>query len=59
MIGGGLSGAGDALFRPLGARLDRLLSFQARPRLVRAELGDEAGLLGTAIAARRLAGIPR
>lgn len=58
VIGGGLSGAGDALFRPLGTRLDELLSFHARPRLVRAELGDDAGLLGTAIAARRLAGAP-
>lgn len=58
VIGGGLSGAGDALFRPLGARLDELLSFHTRPRLVRAELGDDAGLLGTAIAARRLAGAP-
>lgn len=58
VIGGGLSGAGDALFRPLGARLDELLSFHTRPRLVRAELGDDAGLLGTAIAARRLAEAP-
>lgn len=55
VIGGGLSGAGDALFRPLGSRLDELLSFHTRSRLVRAELGDDAGLLGTAIAARRLA----
>ena len=46
---------GAALFEPLGARLDALLSFHRRPALVHAELGDDAGLLGTALAARDLA----
>lgn len=55
IIGGGLAGAGPALFGPLGARLDALLSFHRRPALVHAELGDDAGLLGTALAARDLA----
>lgn len=53
VIAGGLSEAGDALFVPLQARLEHLLSFHRRPALIRAELGDDAGLLGTALAARR------
>ena len=55
VIGGGLAQAGPALFGPLGDRLDALLSFHRRPALVRARLGDDAGLLGTALAARDLA----
>ncbi|MFF2370944.1 ROK family protein [Agromyces sp. NPDC058110] len=54
VIGGGLSQAGDALFDPLRERLDARLSFHRRPALVRARLGDDAGLLGTALAARDL-----
>ncbi|QEO16123.1 ROK family protein [Agromyces intestinalis] len=56
VIGGGLAEAGSALFDPLGQRLDALLSFHRRPVLVRAALGDDAGLLGTALAARDLVG---
>lgn len=52
VIGGGLAEAGPALFDPLGIRLDALLSFHRRPVLLRAELGEDAGLLGTALAAR-------
>ena len=55
VIGGGLAQAGPALFQPLAERLDALLSFHRRPALVRASLGDDAGLLGTALAARDLA----
>lgn len=55
VIGGGLAQAGPALFEPLGKRLDGLLSFHRRPALIRARLGDDAGLLGTALAARDLA----
>lgn len=55
VIGGGLAQSGPALFDPLAERLDALLSFHRRPALVRAELGDDAGLLGTALAARDLA----
>jgi glucokinase len=55
VIGGGLAQAGQALFEPLGERLDALLSFHRRPVLIRARLGDDAGLLGTALAARDLA----
>ena len=55
VIGGGLAQAGPALFEPLGERLDGILSFHRRPALIRARLGDDAGLLGTALAARDLA----
>jgi glucokinase len=55
VIGGGLAQAGPALFEPLGERLDELLSFHRRPALVPAQLGEDAGLLGTALAARDLA----
>jgi glucokinase len=55
VIGGGLAEAGSALFEPLDERLDALLSFHRRPALLQAQLGDDAGLLGTALAARDLA----
>jgi glucokinase len=55
VIGGGLAQAGPALFEPLRERLDALLSFHRRPVLLPASLGDDAGLLGTALAARDLA----
>ncbi|MFH8249573.1 ROK family protein [Microbacterium sp. B2969] len=54
VIGGGLAEAGDALFVPLGRHLDDLLSFHRRPLLLKARFGDDAGLLGTALAARDL-----
>ena len=56
VLGGGLAQAGPNLFEPLAERLDGLLSFHRRPVLLRARLGDDAGLLGTALAARDLAG---
>ena len=55
VLGGGLAQAGPALFEPLGKRLEALLSFHRRPALLPARLGDDAGLLGTALAARDLA----
>jgi len=55
VIGGGLAGAGDVLMDPLTEALDALLTFQPRPRLVRAELGDQASALGAALLAWRLA----
>ncbi|MEJ3403762.1 ROK family protein [Rathayibacter sp. YIM 133350] len=54
VIGGGLSLAGPALFDPVASRLDALLSFHRRPRLVSAQLGEDAGLLGTALSARAI-----
>jgi glucokinase len=56
VLGGGLAQAGPALFEPLAERLEALLSFHRRPALLRARLGDDAGLLGSALAARDLAG---
>ncbi len=52
VIGGGLSQAGEALFGPLRERVDARLSFHRRPRIVPAELGDDAGFLGAALLAR-------
>lgn len=54
VIGGGLAQAGDALFLPLAAALDHHLTFQRHPALLRASLGENAGLLGTALWARQL-----
>ncbi|WP_040166033.1 ROK family protein [Microbacterium gorillae] len=54
VIGGGLAEAGDDLFEPLDARVDGLLSFHRRPRLLRAALGEDAGVLGAALAAREV-----
>ncbi|WP_113717254.1 ROK family protein [Arthrobacter dokdonensis] len=60
VLGGGLSMAGPALFEPLAARIDALLSFHRRPRLVHAVLGENAGLIGSALKARSLsAGVSR
>lgn len=54
VIGGGLAQAGDALFTPLAARLDAMLTFQRRPALLPASIGQEAGLIGAALRARDL-----
>ncbi len=54
VIGGGLGEAGPALLEPLGTRLTALLRLGHAPRLVRARAGQDAGLLGAALAARRL-----
>lgn len=54
VIGGGLSQAGDALFEPLTARLDTLLTFHRRPALLPASIGQNAGLIGAALRARDL-----
>lgn len=52
VIGGGLSQAGAALFEPLERRLEALLTFQRRPRLLPASLGENAGVIGAALGAR-------
>lgn len=54
IFGGGLSNAGDALLRPVASRLDSVLSFHRRPRLLRAAFGPAAGLIGGALKARQL-----
>ncbi|MFK0041739.1 ROK family protein [Paenarthrobacter sp. NPDC090517] len=56
VIGGGLAEAGDELLEPLRKRVDTILDFQRRPQLIRAQLGQDAGLLGAALNARALLG---
>ncbi len=53
VIGGGVAGAGEVLFAPLRERLRRYatLSFAAGIRVVPAQLGTDAGLVGAAAAA--------
>ena len=54
VLGGGLANAGDALFVPLRERLDALLTFQKRPVLLPASIGENAGVIGAALKARDL-----
>jgi glucokinase len=54
VIAGGLSQAGPALFEPLAQRLDALLTFQRRPQLLQATIGEDAGVIGAALRARDL-----
>jgi glucokinase len=54
VLGGGLANAGDALFEPLRRRLDALLTFQKRPLLLPASIGENAGVIGAALKARDL-----
>lgn len=51
VIGGGLARSGELLLSPLRAALEARLTFQRRPRLVRAELGEDAGCLGAGLRA--------
>jgi len=51
VLGGGLALSGDLLTAPLGKKLDGLITFQRRPELRLAALGDEAGCLGAALLA--------
>jgi glucokinase len=53
VIGGGLSGAGETLFDPLRRRLHRLLVWQQAPRIVGAQLGENAACLGAGLLARQ------
>ncbi|WP_223691676.1 ROK family protein [Leifsonia poae] len=54
VLGGGLAQAGPALFEPLTARLDALLTFHRRPQLLPASIGEDAGVIGAALRARDL-----
>jgi glucokinase len=56
VIGGGLAQAGKALFDPLRARVDALLSVHRRPVILPAMIGENAGLVGAGLRARRLGG---
>ena len=55
VVGGGLAEAGDTLLTPLARATDSRLPFQQRPKLVPAQLGDQAGVLGAAVLAWRRA----
>jgi glucokinase len=54
VIGGGLAQAGDDLFLPLAERLEGILTFQRRPVLLAARIGENAGVIGAALRAREL-----
>ncbi|MGN7798030.1 ROK family protein [Leifsonia sp. 22587] len=54
VIGGGLAQAGPALFEPLAAKLDGILTFHRRPVLLPASIGENAGVIGAALRARDL-----
>lgn len=54
-IGGGLAGAGDAIMAPIRAVVDKETyagNDKLRTRLVRAELGNDAGIIGAALLAK-------
>lgn len=55
VLGGGVSRAGQALFEPLAEQFSSLMGTLPVPVLRPAELGDDAGLIGSIDAAQRLA----
>lgn len=56
IIGGGVSLAGEAFLKPFRKRLADSLGWREPPPVVAARFGDEAGWLGAALLAWRLAG---
>jgi glucokinase len=48
LVGGGLAESGETLLAPLRADIDGRMTFQRRPRVEKAALGDRAGSLGAA-----------
>ncbi|MEU9671104.1 ROK family protein [Streptomyces bobili] len=56
VLGGGLAEADRLLLDPVRDSLDARLTFQRRPVLVRAGLGDKAGCLGAGLSAWQAAG---
>ncbi|MER7666512.1 MULTISPECIES: ROK family protein [unclassified Streptomyces] len=51
IIGGGLAEAGETLFTPLRAAVEKRVTFQKLPAIVPAALGDTAGCLGAGLLA--------
>lgn len=58
IIGGGLSRAGDTLLQPLRDAMAKYLTWRPVPRIVKAQLGDEAGRLGALLLSEMAAGDP-
>ena len=56
LLGGGLTEAREHLFGPLHERLESKLGYVPSPVLKRATAGENAGLLGAAVLARKIAG---
>ncbi|GAB3675336.1 ROK family protein [Actinocorallia lasiicapitis] len=52
VIGGGLAESGETLIAPVRAEVERRMTFHRPVRIVRAALGDRAGLLGAALLGR-------
>lgn len=48
-LGGGVSGAGEFLFEPVREKTRRRSFYREHARIVRAELGNDAGMLGAAL----------
>lgn len=59
VIGGGVASAGAELVDSLERSLRRHLRYHRLPRIVRAELGADAGLVGALLAARERSGLDR
>ncbi|MGQ0841728.1 ROK family protein [Actinokineospora sp.] len=55
VLGGGLAEAGEILVSPVREQLAKRLTFQRRPVVVRAELGQDAGRAGAALLGWRAA----
>ncbi|MGX6603683.1 ROK family protein [Micromonosporaceae bacterium Da 78-11] len=51
VLGGGLAEAREALLEPLREAFGKRITFHREPEIVRAELGDNAGCLGSALLA--------
>ncbi|TQS43666.1 ROK family protein [Cryptosporangium phraense] len=56
VLAGGLTGAGEALLRPVRTHLQAALAWRAAPPVANSPLGGSAGRLGAAILAWRAAG---
>jgi glucokinase len=52
VVGGGLALAGEQLLAPVRTALRENLTFQRKPKVVAAELGDESGVVGAALLAQ-------
>lgn len=48
-IGGGISGAGDALLKPLGERVKKMCFFDSPCEITISEMGNNAGAIGAAM----------